>query len=236
MYKIAICDDESVYAKRLERIITHYSSSNFLVQIQCYTSSICLLNNLCEEFDICFLDIEIPEVNGIELAKRIKKYKQSTKIIFVTSHEERALETYDIQGCGFLLKHTIEDKISEFLDKLFETIENEKTLIKTKEGVIKIENQEIQYINIEGRNICYHLRDGGALIGPALRGTFRDAVSQFFNKPDFFFLQPSLIVNLDNIRLLNREHIQFKDGEIYYLPKNGYNKIMQVWSYYKVER
>lgn len=233
MFKVAICDDESVYAKHLEKILSNYSNS--LLQIQLYTSGSILLQNLTNNFDICFLDIEMPEINGIEIAKRIKSYNPQTYIVFTTLYSEYAVESYNVKGYAYILKPYKNEQIEQVLDELIELIGQEKSLIKTKDGMKKLTNQEIEYINIEGRNICYHLRDGSMLFGPALRGMFRDAVAQFFNKPDFFFLQPSLIVNLENIEEMNREHIIFDNGEIYYLPKHGYDKIMQVWSYYKVK-
>lgn len=233
MFKVAICDDESVYARHLEKILTNYSNS--LLQIQLYTSSNILLQNLYNNFDICFLDIEMPGLNGIEIAKRIKSYNPQTYVVFTTAYSKYAVESYKVKGYAYVLKPFEKEQIEPILDELIELIGKEKSLIKTKDGMKKLTNQEIEYINIEGRNICYHLRDGSMILGPALRGMFRDAVSQFFNKPDFFFLQPSLIVNLENIEEMNREHIIFDNGEIYYLPKHGYDKIMQVWSYYKVK-
>lgn len=76
-------------------------------------------------FDVVFLDIEMPGMNGIELAQKLKAGNESINIIFVTAHAEHALEAHGMYVSGFLLKPASEDDVRTALSNLRNPIESE---------------------------------------------------------------------------------------------------------------
>ena len=70
-----------------------------------------------ESFDIVFLDIKMPEINGMELAKQMRENRRESIIVFVTSAEEYVFEAYDVEAFHFLLKPVNENKLKNVLKK-----------------------------------------------------------------------------------------------------------------------
>lgn len=75
------------------------------------------------KIDVAFLDIEMPGLNGIQLAKKLKKLNPLTKIIFVTAYNEYALEAFKVHASGYITKPVNESKIKEEIDELGKIIE-----------------------------------------------------------------------------------------------------------------
>ena len=78
------------------------------------------IQQICKEkhFDIIFIEIEMQHINGIGLAKRILSWYPRTNIIYITEHEEYALESYETNASGFLLKPVTDEKLRFTLDHL----------------------------------------------------------------------------------------------------------------------
>lgn len=69
--------------------------------------------------DVAFLDVEMPVINGIELAKRLKQLDENIRIVFVTAFEKYALEAFGVDAIGYLLKPYCVEDIEKQLDKAF---------------------------------------------------------------------------------------------------------------------
>lgn len=115
--KILLVDDEELQLLRLENevkkvvpgsaaILSFSNSSQFIKECK------------DEKIDIAFLDIEMPGMNGISLAKELKKVNPLVNIIFVTAYNDYALEAYKIHASGYLSKPVTAEKIKKELDAL----------------------------------------------------------------------------------------------------------------------
>ena len=78
--------------------------------------------------DIAFLDINLPKMNGIELARKLKERDPDTKIIFVTAYENYALEAYSVRASGFILKPVSEKKIQHEIEALGDSLKSKKDI------------------------------------------------------------------------------------------------------------
>lgn len=123
--KVLLVDDEELQLVRLENAckkviinaeIFAYSNPNAALGFEG-------INNI----DIAFLDIEMPVINGIQLAKKLKALNPRMKIIFVTAYNEYALDAYKIHASGYVTKPVNEIKIKEEIDELANAIELKNT-------------------------------------------------------------------------------------------------------------
>ena len=108
--KILLVDDEELQLIR----ITNAAKKALPEDSEFYTYTNPVLayeENLNTKFDIAFLDIEMPQINGIQLAKKIKKVNPLVNVIFVTAYDEYALEAYRIHASGYITKPVNESKI-----------------------------------------------------------------------------------------------------------------------------
>ena len=129
--KILLVDDEELQLLRLEGAIKNIlPKEEFLT----YTNPLKALEETQNtQIDLAFLDIEMPGINGIQLAKKIKSVNPLIKIIFVTAFNDYALEAYKIHASGYITKPVNEMKIKEEIDELEKYIplkENNKIQIK----------------------------------------------------------------------------------------------------------
>ena len=129
--KILLVDDEELQLLRLEGAIKNIlPKEEFLT----YTNPLKALEETQNtQIDLAFLDIEMPGINGIQLAKKLKSVNPLIKIIFVTAFNDYALEAYKIHASGYITKPVNENKIKEEIDELEKYIplkENNKIQIK----------------------------------------------------------------------------------------------------------
>ena len=102
-------------------------------------------------------------------------------------------------------------------------------LVPTAAGEELIYIRNLNYINIDERSICYHLVDGMLKASHVLRNSFEKSISQYLHNDNLLFIKPSLLINLANIKAMDREKITFRNNEILYYPKKYYEYIRMRW-------
>ena len=114
--KILLVDDEKLQLIRLLNIVKKVLPDS---EILSYTNPVLAFkeneNNL---IDIAFLDIEMPEINGIQLAKKLKKINPKINVIFVTAYDNYALDAYKLHASGYVTKPVNEKKVKDELEGL----------------------------------------------------------------------------------------------------------------------
>lgn len=114
--KVLLVDDESLQLVRLENACKKVLPD---AEFSSYTNPVkALQENDKTLFDIAFLDIEMPGINGIQLAKHLKKINPLVKIVFVTAYNEYALQAFKIHAHGYITKPVSEAKVKEEVDEL----------------------------------------------------------------------------------------------------------------------
>lgn len=136
---ILLVDDEELQLIRLENACKSVLKDATFLK---FTNPLNITNENINKVDIAFLDIGMPGINGIQLAKKMKSIKPEIKIIFVTAYDDYALEAYKIHASGYITKPVSEDRIKEEILELEKTVD----LIPTKKLQIKcFGNFEIFY-------------------------------------------------------------------------------------------
>ena len=129
--KILLVDDEKLQLARLEASVKYVLPS---AEIVSYTNPLTALEeNKKETIHIAFLDIEMPKLNGIQLAKALKSIKPQINIIFVTAYDRFALDAMKMRASGFVTKPVNEEKVYEEINGLRYPVE----LTPTKQLQIK---------------------------------------------------------------------------------------------------
>lgn len=121
MLRIIICEDDKNCQAELQQIINHVLFDKIDVTIEKYDSGTALLEewNRCGEInaDLIFLDIQMPEINGLQLAKILRGNNIDTDIVFVTGHSEYVFRAYEIHAYDYLLKPITVGKMEEVLKR-----------------------------------------------------------------------------------------------------------------------
>ena len=169
--RIAVCDDEEKYRLELKTIL-----NKLLINIDCDIDTFSDGNMLSADFranpyDLVFLDIEMPEVDGITLAKKLRSLSDKVYIVFLTSHIEYALEGYEVNALRYLTKPVNIDKLKEVIRYVQDREKASKQIIIKEDGekividvndVIYMEamNQNVRIVTVSGEHtIRYNIGD-----------------------------------------------------------------------------
>ena len=120
--KVLLVDDEQLQLIRLKSAVKKALPPE--TEILCYSNPLKAIEENPEtKFDVAFLDIEMPKINGIELAKKIKTINPSVNIVFVTAYNEYAVDAYRIHASGYITKPVNENKVKEEMEGLRHPVE-----------------------------------------------------------------------------------------------------------------
>ena len=153
MFKIAVCDDESLFAENLKELISDYMTEKDLVfEIDTYTSGKKLLEQGVKvtQYEIIFLDINMEEIDGIKAAENIRKLSRDVFIVFVTAYVDYSLEGYRLDVIRYLLKGNtnFRNTVNECIDAIME--KKNYSIVKKefnfKEGRKEIALDKLLYI------------------------------------------------------------------------------------------
>ena len=115
--RVLLVDDEELQLLRLQEACKNTLPSD--CELLCYTNPVKAFDeNKDSKIDIAFLDIEMPGLNGVQLAKKLKSINPTINIIFVTAFNDYALEAYAMHASGYIPKPATEEKIKAELDGL----------------------------------------------------------------------------------------------------------------------
>lgn len=106
MVRIGILEDEAAYSERLLTYLKQYQTENpdFSYTTEIYTTGVALLTKFVSQFDLLFLDIQLPDMTGIEVARRIREKDESVMILFTTNYSQYAIDGYSVGAFDYMLK------------------------------------------------------------------------------------------------------------------------------------
>jgi two-component system response regulator LytT len=152
--RIAVCDDEELFRIEFKTILdkvlvnSEYDIDTFSGGSSLYEA---FLKN---PFDLVFLDIEMPGIDGITLAKRLRAVSENVQIVFLTSHIEYALEGYEVNALRYLVKPVDMNKLSEVLKYIQDKKNNSRQIMIKQEGEdIVIDISDVIYIESLDKNV-----------------------------------------------------------------------------------
>uniref|UniRef100_UPI0040574500 LytR/AlgR family response regulator transcription factor n=1 Tax=Acetatifactor sp. TaxID=1872090 RepID=UPI0040574500 len=149
MYKIGICDDEQIILQKLCSYVTEVlSEENIEHEIHAFEQSVELLQTLeKEKIDILLLDIDLPGINGMEIASRLKCLPYTPLLIFVTCQESFVYESFQYQPFDFIRKSCYERDLRVALQRgIAQLVEQKKDyVLEQPGGVVRLQLRDILY-------------------------------------------------------------------------------------------
>lgn len=223
MYRLAICDDNQADVIYLSSFLEKWAEkAEKALKIESFPSAEAFLFQYEEEksFDILLLDIEMGDMNGIELARKIRRENHLVQIIFITGYMEYVAEGYDVEALHYLLKPVTEEKLYGVLDRAAERLKSkEKELCLTLPGsVTRIALCEIRYLEVRRNYVTIH---------GAEDYTVKKTLNELEEELDGSFCRTgrSYIVNLHFVKKITRTQVILKDGREIPLSRNCYEKM-----------
>ncbi|MBQ8663297.1 MAG: response regulator transcription factor [Eubacterium sp.] len=214
MINISILDDEKIILDMVETLVRTTCNQRNDICIKTYTSAKDLLVDMEANvrFDIVISDIEMPEVNGIELGRRLKEKCPSAHLIYLTSYAEYAAESYIVAAYQYVMKSDVTKRLPTIINELLDKVEKEHKdylILGTADDRKKVLHSDIicivkekgakyaEYVTIEER-----LRERDSL----------ENILETINSPMFVMADRGIVVNLKHIKRIAGNVIYLTDG------------------------
>ena len=233
--RIAVCDDNVKFLQELSRLLNVYvdeNSSN--VEYKTFTNPLELVGQMEQGFhyDVIFLDICMPGINGIQCAKDIRIYDNFVKIVFLTTSTEYAVESYSVKAYDYLLKPIDRERLFSILKQVEkENYKKERNIfvLKSKTGITKISLEKLEYCEVINRKVVFHLVNGEEYECSLRMNELEEKLMTFgcFMRPHRSFL-----VNIYFIRTLTTHNIVMENGVQIPVPREKYAIIKQMYMEY----
>lgn len=229
MVKIAICDDEESAIKLHEKIVKNsLQQCGIGYEVTSYARSSNLLYDITDDkffFDLILLDIEMPELSGMEIAGQIKTFLPNVKIIFVTSHTEYAIDAFELSIFRYVPKNNLEAKLSAAVTdaaRLIELETGQEYTICTSNRMEKIPYKDIFYIRRDGKNSCFVSSAGTSRVRKSLQQVYEELDTQ-----EFIFIDRGYIVNIIQIMKISDGMAVLKNGEKLPISRSHLQEVKQ---------
>jgi two-component system LytT family response regulator len=195
--KVMIVDDEKLALSRLTRLLNEEGIEDI---VSFDSPSLALVEATKSKFDVVFLDISMPQMNGLELANIILSMEPKTFIVFQTAYSEYAIEAFKIGGIDYLMKPIESDDIKRVIEKIksfqqSSDASDEKLLGKRGNKIYLIKLDDIYFIKADLDEVLVRIKDADVYVKRKIGD-----LEKLLDKKKFFRIHRSIIVNVDKIK------------------------------------
>lgn len=240
--RVAICDDEELCRAEVLAVTREYSDQHTGQHIEFVAFS--NAEDLLEAakkiggFDAYILDVVMPFMNGIDLGVELRKRGYDGKIIYLTSSEEYAIESFKAKPFHYILKPLDQAALWATLDEALESVFTQKRrsiIVRTQKSSMKLNLDSILWAELKRRAVVYHLNGGKTVESVQIRTTFTEAVQELLNDSRFILCGASMAVNLHYITSVENEALVFKNTFRAYLGKKACREVRSAWYDYNFD-
>ena len=217
MIRIAICDDNNIFIKDFKNLVDFVFSSHGLnTVISDFFSGNLLLNHQRQRpFDIIFLDIDMPKINGFDIALALKEEKSETLFVFVTNHNELVYDSFAFQPLNFITKgnkEIMQQRLNTVVSQIKEHLLQQKSIILENDLIGKqaVSISDVIYIESSRHNVIYYIKNYPESI--EVPGSI-SALENEYSKLGFVRIHKRYLVNMRHLFNVNisKEYVEFKD-------------------------
>lgn len=190
--KTLIVDDEQPARDRIRRLLAEYDSLEIIGEASNGEEALPLIQQ--HQPQLIFLDISMPVMNGVQLAKIISSDFPALSIIFTTAYDQYALEAFDVNATDYLLKPIRKERLNKALSKLIKPNSSDEFItVREREKTRKVLLTNIIFLHSDQKYVEIHLKDKTLLSGESLK----DLETRF----------PNYFIRIHRSTLVNRQQL-----------------------------
>ena len=222
-YRVAIVDDSRQDADYVQHFLNAWAQERQVeVQGERFSSAENFLFQYAEEkaWDMLLLDIEMVGMDGVELAKRLRRENETVQIVFITGYSEYIAEGYEVAALHYLVKPVKKEKLFSVLDRAAQKIQKNEKVLHFEIGgeMVRIPVYQIRYADVMGNYVTIH-----ALTDYTVKMPLGELEKQLDDR--FYRVGRSAIVNLTQISRVTKTEIKLTDGTAIALPRGAYEGV-----------
>ena len=217
--KIAVCDDKQTDREYVGTMVGQWNAA---AKVDYFASAESFLFAYAEQkdYDILLLDIEMDGMDGVTMAKKIRKENEAVQIVFITGYSDYIAEGYEVSALHYLMKPVQKEKLFAVLDRAVQKLKsNEKALYLELSGeTVRIPLYQIKYIEVRQNYVTVH-----AKTDHTVKKTLADMEKLLDER--FYRLGRSYILQLSCVERVTKKEVYLNDGSIIPLPRGQYEAL-----------
>lgn len=225
MINIIIIEDSQDDYKYLADAIHRYAEqSGEVFSVKHYVSALLFLNEYKADADIIFMDIELPDINGVLASEKLRTRDSDAALVFVTNLAHLAIKGYSVSATDFIVKPINYYKLSALLGKIIKKVKisrDDYISVTTVHGVERISWGQILYVEAEAHRITYHLTERKITYSGTLSACEKILPAEYFIR-----CYQSFIINLKYVASCNGTEITMTDGTVIPLSRARRKEVM----------
>lgn len=228
--EIAICDDNVAFGGVLEQIVEECFQSVSDFNCNIFFSGEELLEELEQDaykYQIFLLDIELKEINGVDLAQRIREWNRYSIIIFITSHNELMQSAFEVNAFHYLVKPIDREKVKQVLMKAIYSLRLNKQVFqyKVRKAVHSVFYNHIIFFESYKRKITIYTQEETLVFYGSLNDIIKEVNPQIFVQ-----VHKSFVVNMNYITYMDRESVIMCNDRKIFITKKYHTSFNQAYN------
>ena len=230
MLKIALLDDDKTALLISKGAIeSFFQEKNIAISLDAFSSPVNFLAMAKEEnYRLVFLDIDMPELNGLEVGEQVKAINPQTDIIYLSQREDLVFDTLKLHPFGFIRKSKIIQDFANVLELFVNTAlntnsENKKITISSKTETISADIDTIMYIEGNRNYQTFYLKDGSSFDARVLMGDLEIKLKEH----GFIRVHKGYLVNFLFIRTIGVNEVTLTNNKILPMSSKRKDSIME---------
>ncbi len=237
--RIAYCEDEPIHIEYMKHLLSQWMAKHqVIINLSGFESAKAFLFEHPDSYpyDLLILDIDMGDMDGMELARYIRKMDKKLPILFLTNKKEHVFEGYEVNAIRYLLKPMDETKLDEILSEIEKSCFTQKRyIIEKQEGEsIKVDFDDIHYIEVVGHYLFLHTTMGEIRVKKSLQeirevfGPTKDAMEQ----SGFISTHRSFLVNLRYVERVQKTECRMENKELVPISRSAYKSVNEAFIQY----
>ncbi len=221
--RVAICDDSAADTQYVSDLLESWAARHQLaVQVGRFCGGEPFLFHYAGDklWDILLLDIEMGHMDGVAVAKAVRRDNAAVQIVFITGYSDYISEGYEVAALHYLMKPVNRDKLFAVLDRALEKIQQNERCINLELGgeMVRIPFYEVRYLDVRQNYVTVHAK-ANFTVKRSL-GDFEKELDQRFAR-----VGRSMILNLKYIQRVTKSEARLTDGTVLPLPRGAYEPL-----------